>query len=94
MYVKLNKWSTFYTYTPSVINAVVLTISKQFVVLGIPLPAPSREDRACNWKKGKQRDRRPSGNSKGKGKGGRGGTPGKKKPFYKDKKKVYAVTLK
>ena len=28
-----------------------------------------------------------------KGKGG-GGTPGKKKPFYKDKKKAYAVTLK
>ena len=45
-------------------------------------------------KKGKQRDRRPSGNSKGKGKGRGGGTPGKKKPFYKDKKKAYAVTLK
>ena len=52
-------------------------------------------------KKGKQQqqDRRSSGNyNKGKGIGGGngkgGGTPGKKKPFYKDKKKVYAVTLK
>ena len=51
-------------------------------------------------KKGKQqpRDRWSSGNSKGKGKGGngKGGTPHKKnkQQFYKDKRKVYAVTVK
>ena len=36
---------------PSVINAAVLTISKQFVVLGMPLPAPSREDRVHTRRK-------------------------------------------
>ena len=54
------------------------------------------------FRKGKQqqRDRRSSGNYKGKFKGGAGGngkgsTPYKKKQqFYKDKKKAYAVTLK
>ena len=50
-------------------------------------------------KNGKQqRDRRSSGNFKGKSKGGNGkggGTPHKKKQqFYKDKKKAYAVTVK
>ena len=54
----------------------------------------------CKGKQQQYRDRWSSGNYKGKGKGGGGGngkgggTPYKKKQFSKDKKKVYAVTLK
>ena len=51
-----------------------------------------------NGKAQQQRDRRSSGgNFKGKSKGGNGkggGTPRKKKPFNKDKKKAYTVTVK
>ena len=62
---------------------------------------PSSSSRGQSpFKKGKQpnRDRRSSGNFKGKGKGqakgGGGGTPYKKKQQFKAKNKAYAVTLK
>ena len=62
---------------------------------------PSSSSRGQSpFKKGKQpnRDRRSSGNFKGKGKGpqkgGGGGTPFKKKQQFKSKNKAYAVTLK
>ena len=79
---------------PNVTNAAVLIISSKFVILGMPLPARSKEGRVRTRRKASSETDGHLGNSKGKGKGGGGGTPGKKKPFYKDKKKAYAVTLK